>query len=210
MGSLSPSGADVAGTPNYDTTSHLSKSIALSDIKDGIIHLKFMNSGLIYASLGGPLGQQAPPDPRNPTDPAYFLAWQAIAEITYAGQPPDSGDMTSINFFAVPASVAVSIDQNREIVQQAGFVVSDTTLIDHLTALSTTPKEIVIKNSNDEVVRVLSPVQFGPARDKQGTLYFSIAGYPNFQDYVKSVHDAHKVTVIKGNLGPVILTLSPP
>jgi hypothetical protein len=181
-------------------TSHLSASIALSDIKGGVIDLKFMNSGLIYASLGGPLGQQAPPNPRNPSDPAYFLAWQSITEITYAGQPGDSGNMTSINFFGVPCSVAVSIDQNKQIVQQAGFEVSETALIDQLMKLSTTPNEITIKNSDDEVVRILSPVSFGPSKNKQGTLYFSIAGYPNFEAYVKSVHDAHKVTVIKGTL----------
>jgi hypothetical protein len=180
--------------------SHLSKSIALSDIKDGVIDLEFMNSGLIYASLGGPLGQQAPPDPRNPTDPAYQLAWQSIVEITYTGKPPDSGNMTSINFFGVPASVGVYINQNTELVQQAGFDVSETALMDQIMKLSTTPNEIAIKNSNDEVVRLLSPVSFGYSIDQQGTPYFAIGGYPTFADYVKSVHDAHKVTEIKGKL----------
>ena len=182
--------------------SHLSLSIALSDIKNGLITLKFMNSGLIYASLGGPLGQKAAPDPRNPSDPAYFLPWQNLAEITYTGATPDSGDMTSINFFGVPCSVAVSIKQNKEIVQQAGFVVSDAVLIDQLKKLSTTPAEVEIKNSQGEVVRVLSPVSFGFSTNKLGTHYFSLGGYPTFEAYVKSVHDAHKVTAIKGNLGP--------
>lgn len=182
--------------------SHLSLSIALSDIKNGLITLKFMNSGLIYASLGGPLGQKAAPDPRNPSDPAYYLPWQNLAEITYTGAAPDSGDMTSINFFGVPCSVAVSINQNKEIVQQAGFVVSDTVLIDRLAKLSTTPAEIEIKNNQGEVVRVLSPVSFGYSTDKFGSHYFAIGGYPTFEAYVKSVHDANKVTTIKGNLGP--------
>ena len=185
-----------------DAKSHLSLSIALSDIKNGLITLKFMNSGLIYASLGGPLGQKAAPDPRNPSDPAYFLPWQNLVEITYTGATPDSGDMTSINFFGVPCSVAVSIKQNKEIVQQAGFVVSDAVLIDQLKKLSTTPAEVEIKNSQGEVVRVLSPVSFGFSTNKLGTHYFSLGGYPTFEAYVKSVHDAHKVTAIKGNLGP--------
>ena len=185
-----------------DTKSHLSLSIALSDIKDGLIKLKFMNSGLIYASLGGPLGQQAPPNPTNPSDPAYNLAWQNIAEITYTGAAPDSGNMTSINFFGVPCSVAVSIKDNKEIVQQAGFVVSDTELIGKLAKLSSTPDAIEIKNTLGEVVRVLSAVQFGYSTDKFGTHYFAIGGYASFEPYVKSVHDAHKVTTIKGNLGP--------
>ena len=182
--------------------SHLSLSIALSDIKNGLITLKFMNSGLIYASLGGPLGQKAAPDPRNPSDPAYFLPWQNLAEITYTGATPDSGDMTSINFFGVPCDVAVSIKQNRESVQQAGFVESDAVLIEKLVKLSTTPAEVEIKNSQAEVVRVLSPVSFGYSTDKSGKHYFAIGGYPTFEAYVKSVHDAHKVTAIKGNLGP--------
>ena len=184
------------------SASHLSPSIALSDIKDGVINLKFMNSGLIYASLGGPLGQTTAPDPRNPSDPAYHLAWQNIAEITYAGQAPDSGDMTSINFFGVPCGVAVYIKQNTQIVQQAGFDVSETVLIDKLARLSTTPNDVEIKNSIGEIVRLLSPVSFGFSRNKQGTPYFAIGGYPTFEAYVKSVHDAHKVTVIKGTLGP--------
>src|SRR5262249_45200706 len=54
--------------------------------------------------------------------------------------------------------------------------------------------------SDNEVVRLLSPVSFGPTRNTLGTLYFTIGGYPTFEDYVKSVHDAHKVTVIKGKL----------
>jgi hypothetical protein len=185
-----------------DPKSHLSLSIALSDINDGLITLKFMNSGLIYASLGGPLGQQAPPNPTNPSDPAYDLAWQNIAEITYTGAAPDSGNMTSINVFGVPCSVAVSIKDNTEIVQQAGFVVSETALIGKLAKLSSTPNAIEIKNTQGEVVRVLSAVQFGYSTDKFGTHYFAIGGYPSFEAYVKSVHDAHKVTSIKGNLGP--------
>jgi len=193
-------GAQVPIT--VDSSSHLSLSIALSDIKDGIITLKHMNSGLIYASLGGPLGTKAPPDPRNPSDPAYSIAWQNLAEITYVGAAPDSGDMTSINFFGVPCGVSVYIKQNTELVQQAGFVVSDAELITKLANLSSTPKETEITNSLGEVVRVLSPNSFGYSTNKLGTHYFSIGGYQSFQAYVKSVHDAHKKTTIQGKLGP--------
>jgi hypothetical protein len=161
-----------------------------------------MNSGLIYASLGGPLGEKAPPDPRNPSDPAYAIAWQNLAEITYLGAAPDSGDMTSINFFGVPCSVSVYIKQNTELVQQAGFDVSEAALLSELASLSTTPNETEITNSTGEVVRVLAPSSFGYSTKKLGTHYFSIGGYPSFQTYVKSVHDAHKKTSIQGKLGP--------
>jgi hypothetical protein len=92
--------------------------------------------------------------------------------------------MTSINFFGVPCSVAVSIKQNKEIVQQAGFVVSDAVLIEKLAKFSTTPAEVEIKNSQAEVVRVLSPVSFGYSTDKSGKHYFAIGGYPTFEAYV--------------------------
>lgn len=32
------------------------------------------------------------------------------------------------------------------------------------------------------------------------SLYFTIGGYQSFEAYVKSVHDAHKVTDIQGKL----------
>jgi hypothetical protein len=183
-------------------SSHLSPSIVLSDIKDGTITLSKVDSGLIYASLGGPLGQAAPPDPRNPSDPAYHLAWQNLTEITYLGAPPDSGNMTSINLFGVPCDVSVFIKQNTQLVEKAGFVVSESDLISKLMSLSTTPRDTTIRNSSGEVVRVLSPNSFGYSTNNLGTHYFSIAGYPSFEEYVKSVHDAHKKTIIKGTLGP--------
>ena len=48
---------------------------------------------------------------------------------------------------------------------------------------------------------MLSPNSFGYSVNKLGTHYFSIGGYPSFQAYVKSVHDAHKKISIQGKLG---------
>ena len=74
-------------------------------------------------------------------------------------------------------------------------------LITELASLSTTPNETEITNSTGEVVRGLSPNSFGYSVNKLGTHYFSIGGYPSFQAYVKSVHDAHKKISIQGKLG---------
>jgi len=152
--------------------------------------------------VGGPLGQSATPAPDNPSDPAYNIPWQNAAEITYTGAAADSGNITSINFFSVPASVQVLC--GSQVVQQAGIGVPTATLYSKIAALSSTPNQVEIKSTQGsntgQIVRVLSPVQFGLTTDTQGTQYFSIGGYQSFQNYVRSVFQANVKTYIQGSV----------
>jgi hypothetical protein len=189
-------------TPILMNAQGLTSSIPLSNIAQGVITLNHMDSGLIYASVGGPLGQTAAPSPNNPSDPAYNIPWQNAAEITYTGTPADSGDITSINFFSVPVSVQVLA--GSQVVQHAGINVPAATLYPEIAALSTTPGQIEIKATQGpntgQIVRILSPNQFGLTTDVQGTAYFSIGGYQSFQNYVRSINQANVKTYIQGSL----------
>jgi hypothetical protein len=180
----------------------LTSSLPLSNIAHGVITLNYMNSGLIYASVGGPLGETAAPSPNNPSDPSYNIPWQNAAEITYTGAAADSGDITSINFFSVPASVQVLC--GNQVVQEAGINVPTATLYAEIAALSTTPSQVEIKSikgpNTGQIVRVLSPNQFGLTTDSKHTQYFSIGGYQSFQNYVRSIYQANVKTYIQGSV----------
>jgi hypothetical protein len=174
-------------TETLTLNSHgLSPSIQLSTIQNGTINVTEFVSGVIYASVGGPLGTTAAPAPTNPGDPGYNLQWQAVAEITYSGNPADSGDITSIQFFALPSLVQVI--GNNKVQQSAGFFVSTATLENEIAELSSTPSVDVIKstkgNNVGQIVRVLAPNQFGGTKDTEGTKYYTVGGFPTFGAYV--------------------------
>jgi hypothetical protein len=113
-----------------------------------------------------------------------------------------SGDITSINFFSVPVSVQVLA--GSQVVQHAGINVPAATLYPEIAALSTTPGQIEIKATQGpntgQIVRILSPNQFGLTTDSKGTEYFSIGGYQSFQNYVRSINQANVKTYIQGSL----------
>ncbi len=91
---------------------------------------------------------------------------QNAAEITYSGAPPDSGDITSIQFFAVNSTIQVL--SGTKVLQTAGFTVPASTLYNEIAALSSTPNVDVIKSTKGanigQIVRVLAPNQFRRGR----------------------------------------------
>ena len=196
---------------NIDLTSPthagLSNSIPLSSLSAGVVTLNHLHSGLIYASIGGPVapnGSFTAPNPNNPTDPAYNYIWQSVAEIDYEGAPANSGDISLINFAALTSSV--SVIANNSVVQHAGFVVPASTLTNQIGALSTTPDVVLLKASSGpnagQTVRALGPNSFGPTKDTQGTEYNALGGFKNFQAYTQAVHASGQSTIISGVLGP--------
>jgi hypothetical protein len=183
-------------------THGLSAAIPLSSVQGGVITITEFVSGVIYASVGGPLGTTAAPSPTNSGDPGYNIPWQSIAEITYSGAPADSGDITAIQFFAMSSGVQVL--GGTKVLQSGGFNVPSATLDSEIAALSSTPDVDVIKstkgNNIGQIVRVLAPNQFGGATDAQKTKYFSIGGYPSFQAYVQSQFQTGGTAQIKGSI----------
>jgi hypothetical protein len=183
-------------------THGLSPSIALSSIKGGVITLTEFVSGVIYASVGGPLGTTAAPAPTNPSDPGYNIPWQSVAEITYSGAPADSGDITAIQFFALSSGVQVL--GGSKVLQSGGFSVPGAMLLNQIAALSSTPSVDVIKSTKapniGQVVRVLAPNQFGGTKDLKGTKYYTVGGFPSFQAYVQAQHQAGATAQIKGSI----------
>ena len=193
-------------------TSGLSSSIPVSAIKGGVITLGYMDSGLIYASIGGTLDQStAAPSPNDPNDPAYNIPWQNVAEITYTNTPADSGDITSIQFFSVPSRIQV-LTGPTTVVQQAQINVAPATLYSEIAALSTTPDVVAIKSTKGtnigQIVRVLAPNQFGQTSDNFGTTYFAIGGYPSFHNYVNSIYLANNSTTISGTIQETINSIT--
>lgn len=190
-------------TVQLSLNSHgLSPSIALSSIQGGVISVTEFVSGVIYASIGGPLGTSAAPAPTNSGDPGYNIPWQSVAEITYSGAPADSGDITAIQFFAL--SSAVQVLNGTKVLQSGGFNVPGATLQTEIAALSSTPSVDVIKSTTGanigQIVRVLAPNQFGGATDSKGTKYYTIGGFPSFQAYVQSQYQAGATAQIKGSI----------
>ena len=183
-------------------THGLSPSIELSSIQGGVITVTEFVSGVIYASIGGPLGTTAAPSPTNSGDPGYNIPWQSVAEITYSGAPADSGDITAIQFFALTSGVQVL--GGSKVLQTGGFTVPGATLLNQIAALSSTPSVDVIKstkgNNVGQIVRVLAPNQFGGATDSKGTKYYAIGGFPSFQAYVQSQYQAGATAQIKGSI----------
>jgi len=186
-------------------THGLSPSIQLSTIQNGTINFTQFVSGVVYASVGGPLGTTAAPAPTNSGDPGYNLQWQAVAEITYSGAAADSGDITSIQFFALPS--VVQVIGAGKVLQSAGFNVTTSALETQIAALSSTPNVDIIKstkgNNIGQIVRVLAPNQFGGTKDSKNTKYYTVGGFPSFQAYVQAQYQSGAMALITGKLNGV-------
>jgi hypothetical protein len=142
--------------------------------------------------------------------PGYNLQWQAVAEITYSGNPADSGDITSIQFFALPSTVQVV--GGGKVLKSAGFNVTTAALENEIAALSATPGVDVIKstkgNNIGQTVRVLAPNQFGGTKDSKGTSYYIIGGFPSFQAYVQAQYQSGATMQIAQKLNGVSYTFT--
>jgi hypothetical protein len=194
----------------------LSTAVSLAEI-GGQIDLQSMNSGVIYLSYGSPIPATSPaPNPSYSYDPSYNTRWQSLAEITYLGKPSDSGDLTYIQSFAVPAQIQVM--SGGTVQQEAGITVPTAVLNRQLAALSSTPDQVVVTAASGpsagQVVRVLAPNQFGPSGNpnipvgQPGGITFSIGGYASFQPYVNSLYANNVTTTLKGILNGSVYTFT--
>jgi hypothetical protein len=179
-------------------TTGIADAISLAQC-GGLINLGSINSGVVYISIGSQLGTSAPPSTTNASAGGNQL-WTAGCEITYLGNPADSGDITAINAFSFPVSAEVTpsipADPPYPAVDQiAEFNLSTPDLISGIQALSTTPDAITVTNGL-QVLRVLAPGNLTP--NPSASPPYPLLGYAPFTNYVKSLNTGNVSTTIYG------------
>ncbi len=149
------------------------QSYSLAEAKEGI-NLEYNIAGRIFFSLGNPLDPSSPPEPNNPSFSSYHTRFDKI-ELTYQPDNPYSvANLTIIDFFSIP--ICLKTYKNGVLVNSLDLSVDGETIAKDLAQLTHNSPKAVIKDDNENFLRVL-----GPPSDNISDVY------PSMKEYIDSL-----------------------
>ena len=222
---LSPGSAAPDG--KYDTTGfNISQSYSLAQLADGV-DVTSATSVRMYITLGQPLatgiGSTTPgsgvltfglPSSLGGTaDPNWNTRWD-FAEVTYNGNPGDSGDIQSINQYGIPLQIQSFTSGSTTPVQTVKTIDNDgdSSVVSQLEALATQNEANALNAAKIPGVpanwSITGPSGFlriaAPASGPVATTAPSpsvIGPYPSFNTYADYVGTNNSTTPLTGTVG---------
>lgn len=222
QGSKYPADSD---SPIYDTsTFFISEPYPLTELAGGV-SITVAKSARFYISLGTPLktaiGDTTPgtgvltfgaPGPLSGTvDPNWNVLWD-FAEITYKGFAGDSGNIHSINLFAIPIKAQNFAAGSTIPLQTVQTYTTTPDVLRKLDALAKenvdnsantpnyqgVPRDWYVTNTQGKFLRLVAPAS-GPAGGR-GAAPNIIGPYPSFNPYVDYIRSRYITTPISGTV----------